>query len=456
MKIIKLVALGILILVGAGGSYADGLKINVTPMRTNQSSAELTIENGNNYPRIIRINVSNDNNRADVLVSALITAPANGKVTQIINAAEGKIFAGNVYWSYGQGVGDLTKKAEINGYQIPFDSQTKSTVCQYPHGKDPAIDFCAPIGTKVYAAKDGVVIWVVDQYAEGGNDPKYSNKANLVEVIHADGTKALYTHLENKSITVKAGAHIAKGEVLGAIGLSGQTSGPHLHFHVVKLNDELKDEFIDPVFEDENGKVIEIKKDFVVSRNESIPPQKATEKNIIERDVAVRAAKYPRPGSVGCEKIDGDAIKKANECLIKGNPQATIDILVKYTEKEKRNGRAYGLMGIAYSRLENHKMCVNSMRSAINIGWGTWDVFAHLGISLNAIGSIEESMKWNKNALMVAPTLVDVRTLLADQLLLKGRRVEALELLESFDKKRIKENKSPYFTAKIIAIKEGQ
>ena len=65
-------------------------------------------------------------------------------------------------------------------------------------------------------------------------------------------------------------------------------------------------------------------------------------------------------------------------------------------------------------------------------------------------------MKWNKNALMVAPTLVDVRTLLADQLLLKGRRVEALELLESFDKKRIKENKSPYFTAKIIAIKEGQ
>jgi murein DD-endopeptidase MepM/ murein hydrolase activator NlpD len=57
--------------------------------------------------------------------------------------------------------------------------------------------------------------------------------ANYVIIQHADGSRALYWHMKNTSVTSKAiGQQVAQGEYLGVVGSSGSSSGPHLHFEV--------------------------------------------------------------------------------------------------------------------------------------------------------------------------------------------------------------------------------
>ena len=99
-----------------------------------------------------------------------------------------------------------------------------------------AIDFVMPIGTGVFAARGGVVIEVASDFFEAGLDPNVNGpRANMVRVLHDDGTMSLYAHLNWNSIRVVPGQRVARGEYLADSGNTGFTTGPHLHF-VVQRN----------------------------------------------------------------------------------------------------------------------------------------------------------------------------------------------------------------------------
>jgi murein DD-endopeptidase MepM/ murein hydrolase activator NlpD len=129
-------------------------------------------------------------------------------------------------------------------YRFPFALSTSAWVSQaFPdtitHG-DPAsqyaIDFVMPVGTHVFAARDGVVIEVASDFFENGTDLKANGpRANIVRVLHDDGTMSLYGHLSWNSIRVVPGQHVARGEYLADSGNTGFSTGPHLHF-VVQRN----------------------------------------------------------------------------------------------------------------------------------------------------------------------------------------------------------------------------
>ena len=129
-------------------------------------------------------------------------------------------------------------------YRLPFALSTTVAVSQaFPdtttHG-DPgsqyAIDFVTPIGTHVFAAREGVVIDVASGFFEHGTDLKVDGpRANIVRVLHDDGTMSLYGHLNWNTIRVVPGQHVARGEYLADSGNTGFTTGPHLHF-VVQRN----------------------------------------------------------------------------------------------------------------------------------------------------------------------------------------------------------------------------
>ena len=84
-----------------------------------------------------------------------------------------------------------------------------------------AIDIGAPYGSKVYAARAGSVIHT--GWAETGY-------GYTVIVEHGDGYRTLYSHL--KGTWVSAGQWVERGQLIGEVGSTGNSSGPHCHFEI--------------------------------------------------------------------------------------------------------------------------------------------------------------------------------------------------------------------------------
>ena len=125
-------------------------------------------------------------------------------------------------------------------YRAPFALGASYTVSQaYPThithvtaDSRYAIDIALPDGTPVYAARAGTVINLRHDAFVGAIDPAFLDQANVIEILHDDGTIGLYAHLHWDSIRVHLGQHVALGEYIADSGNTGFTSGPHLHFAV--------------------------------------------------------------------------------------------------------------------------------------------------------------------------------------------------------------------------------
>ena len=103
-----------------------------------------------------------------------------------------------------------------------------------------AVDFVAPIGTPVFAVRDGTVMQVESDFDKAGlNAEKYGGRANYVRIVHDDGTMALYAHLREGGVLVRVGQRVAKGQQIGLSGNTGFTTGPHLHF-AVQVNRDMR------------------------------------------------------------------------------------------------------------------------------------------------------------------------------------------------------------------------
>jgi len=90
----------------------------------------------------------------------------------------------------------------------------------YPHFHD-GIDLAAPLGTTVQAIASGRVILA----------GRLSDGAVVVEIDHGSAV-SLYGHLQS-ALLVTEGESVSAGEPLGAVGLTGNTTGPHLHFEIL-------------------------------------------------------------------------------------------------------------------------------------------------------------------------------------------------------------------------------
>lgn len=84
-------------------------------------------------------------------------------------------------------------------------------------------DFGAPVGTPVYAAADATVLIA----KTGGYNTGYGN---YIILSHPNGMQTLYAHLSR--VGVSAGQKVSQGEQIGAVGSTGKSTGPHLHFEV--------------------------------------------------------------------------------------------------------------------------------------------------------------------------------------------------------------------------------
>jgi murein DD-endopeptidase MepM/ murein hydrolase activator NlpD len=104
--------------------------------------------------------------------------------------------------------------SSLFGYRVdPFTGRTAF---------HPGVDFAGPPGSRIVAVATGVVVFAGERAGYG----------NLVEVNHGNGYVTRYAH--NLTNLVKVGDTVQKGGVLSLMGSTGRSTGPHLHFEVLR------------------------------------------------------------------------------------------------------------------------------------------------------------------------------------------------------------------------------
>lgn len=111
-----------------------------------------------------------------------------------------------------------------------------------------AYDFSVPQGTPVLAMEAGIVVRINHHFTEAHLDRERMNDVNTIEVVHADGTYAVYAHLKEKSAKVTLCQKVTAGDELALSGHTGYSHGPHLHVAIWRPQSGVKAQSVDLVF----------------------------------------------------------------------------------------------------------------------------------------------------------------------------------------------------------------
>ncbi len=139
---------------------------------------------------------------------------------------------GDYYDEEGRSVGGwLRPPLRYDHVSSRFDPRRRHPILKriVPHT---GVDFAASRGTPVWAAADGVVRFA------GRKGPN----GNLVVLDHGNGYQSFYAHLHRIARSVRPGRRLRRGEMLGSVGSTGRSTGPHLHFALKRGG-----RFVDPL-----------------------------------------------------------------------------------------------------------------------------------------------------------------------------------------------------------------
>lgn len=129
---------------------------------------------------------------------------------------------GDYFDAAGQSAKRLLMKTPIDGARLSSGFGTrKHPILGYAKAHK-GVDFAAPRGTPIKAAGDGVV-------ERAG---PWGSFGNYIKIRHANGYKTAYAHLNGFARGVRAGARVDQGDIIGYVGTTGRSTGPHLHYEV--------------------------------------------------------------------------------------------------------------------------------------------------------------------------------------------------------------------------------
>ena len=122
-------------------------------------------------------------------------------------------------------------------YTLPFQVKKKVLLIQgyesmFSHKGEKALDFKVKNGTKVYAARNGIVTATREDSDKRGLKPENLSDGNYILIQHEDGSVANYWHFQKESVLVNVGDTVQTGQLIGLSGNTGYSAFPHLHFEV--------------------------------------------------------------------------------------------------------------------------------------------------------------------------------------------------------------------------------
>jgi len=217
------------------GAMVD-LQVDRTP-----TGADVYASNRIGGPVEIELKLSDANN-----IDTLPTLP----VRQILPAGNGRVLVTRIGIiapeqpaGYGLALaaipGDPHSEAHAVNYSLPLNDNSGWQIGQGFHGGFShhdeqnlyALDLVVPEGTAVLAARAGVVMQTESGFDRAGlSAEKFGDRANLIRIVHDDGSMAVYAHLKENGVLVRVGQRVELGQQIGITGNTGYSSGPHLHF----------------------------------------------------------------------------------------------------------------------------------------------------------------------------------------------------------------------------------
>ena len=124
----------------------------------------------------------------------------------------------------GKSAKKLLMKTPIDGARLSSGFGMRKHPIRGYMKKHQGVDFAAPKGTPIYAAGDGVIEM----------KQRYKGYGKYIRIRHANGYKTAYAHMSKFNKT--PGGRVKQGKIIGYVGSTGNSTGPHLHYEVLKNN----------------------------------------------------------------------------------------------------------------------------------------------------------------------------------------------------------------------------
>ncbi|WP_452230356.1 MULTISPECIES: M23 family metallopeptidase [unclassified Lacinutrix] len=231
-----------------------------THLKNIENGYEFYADNNEVVPVSIKVSFTLKNLKSSEGNDKIFLLPANTKnikLTTLSTIKNGKYGVSSETW-YNHGDHFLTEYDKDYEYNLPFEKGGSHSLSQgynghFSHQNKNQLDFTMPIGTKILAVRDGVVVKVVDSNTKNCSTQECEKFNNYIIIYHKDGTFSEYAHINTKGAKVKAGDIIEQGQFIAESGNIGWSSGPHLHFSVYLQRIDGKRESVKTKFKLEDG-----------------------------------------------------------------------------------------------------------------------------------------------------------------------------------------------------------
>lgn len=231
------------------------------------TGTQLIVDNENYLPITYVVDYQYDNLKPSVDYGTYVVIPARSNGFLVCNydkvdSNKGWKTIHNNTLVY---LGDLTDTTydEDFLYELPFEKGKSFKVGQgyngnISHQEKKAIDFNMPVGTKIFASREGVVVDVVRTNSKNCAQASCAKYNNYIKVLHSDGTIMQYLHLKKFGVKVKVGQKVKKGQHIGFSGNTGWSTGPHLHLELYLIDRDNNYTSLPMQFNSSNGIIDEL------------------------------------------------------------------------------------------------------------------------------------------------------------------------------------------------------
>ena len=128
------------------------------------------------------------------------------------------------YDKNGKSVKKALMKTPINGARLSSSFGMRKHPIDGYNKLHKGTDFAAPLGTPIMASGDGKIIRA--KWCGGGG--------NCIKIKHNSTYSTVYAHMSKFAVGIKNGVRVKQGQIIGYVGSTGKSTGPHLHYEVIK------------------------------------------------------------------------------------------------------------------------------------------------------------------------------------------------------------------------------